>query len=215
MILFLNMLHVGLTGNIASGKSFAASLFAGLGAHIVDADLVAHELLEAGTKTYNKIIDAFGEQILGPDSKIDRKQLARIVFFDEGKRQLLNNLTHPDVGEEILRRISELDQSFASGIIIVDAALMVETGGYRKYHCLIVVRLDPALQLSRLMSRDGLTEKEAQARMASQMPIEEKLKLADYIVDNSGTMQQTRDQVEAIYQDLLIRGKSIRPGVGR
>jgi dephospho-CoA kinase len=206
------MLHVGLTGNIASGKSSAASLFAGLGARIIDADLVVHELLEPGTKTYCRIIDAFGEQILDRDSKIDRKLLAGIVFFDAGKRHLLNSLTHPDVGEEIFRRISEFDRSSAHGITIVDAALMVETGGYRKYHRLIVVRCELALQLSRLMSRDGFTEKDARARIASQMPIEEKVKVADYIIDNSGTMEQTREQVEAIYRDLLILEKSISHG---
>jgi dephospho-CoA kinase len=203
------MLHVGLTGNIASGKSCAAFLFAGLGARIIDADLVVHELLEPGTKTYRRIIDAFGEQILDRDSKIDRKLLAGIVFFDAEKRQLLNSLTHPDVGEEIFRRISEFDRLSASGITIVDAALMVETGGYRQYHSLIVVRCDPALQLSRLMSRDGLTEKDARARIASQMPIEEKVRVANYIIENSGTIEQTREQVEAIYRDLLILEKSI------
>ena len=203
------MLHVGLTGNIASGKSYAASAFAKLGAYIIDADLVVHELLECGTGTYNKIVDAFGKQILGQDEKIDRKRLAGIVFFDAAKRQLLNNLTHPDVREEILRRIRKLEQSCSGGIIIVDAALMVETGGYRDYHRLIVVACDPAVQLSRLMSRNGLTEEEAKARMASQMPIEEKLKLADYRIDTSGTLKQTWDQAGAIYRDLLVQEKTL------
>jgi len=199
------MLHVGLTGNIASGKSQTALLFAELGAHIIDADLLVHELLACGTKTYDRIVDAFGDGILSPDGNIDRRRLGQIVFSDEQKRLLLNNLTHPDVGAEILRRIFELEQSSASGVIIVEAALMVETGGYRMYHRMIVVTCDPSLQVSRLMARDGLPEKEAEARMAAQMPIEEKLKLADYTIDTSGTLKQTRDQVEAIYRDLLIQ----------
>ncbi len=199
------MLRVGLTGNIASGKSHTASLFAEMGAYVIDADIVVHELLARGTRTYNNILDVFGEQILGPDREIDRRKLGQIIFFDAQKRGLLNNLTHPEVRVEILRRIFALEQSSPRGIVIVDAALMVETGGYRMYHRLIVVTCDSSLQVSRLMSRDSLTEVEAKARMASQMSIEEKVKLADYVVDTSGTLKQTRDQVEAIYRDLLIQ----------
>ena len=203
--MILAMLHVGLTGNIASGKSRAALIFTELGAHTIDADLVVHELLASGTKTYSKIVEAFGEQILDEAREIDRKKLGQIIFFDPEKRLVLNQLTHRDVGVEILRRIFELEQACSSGIIIVDAALMVETGGYKMYDRLIVVTCDPALQISRLMSRDRLSEIEARARMNSQMPIEEKLKLADYTIDTSGTLKQTRDQVEAIYRDLLIQ----------
>jgi dephospho-CoA kinase len=203
--MMIAMLHVGLTGNIASGKSQAALLFAELGAHIIDADRVVHELLTSGTQTFTKIVEAFGESILDSAREIDRKKLGQIVFFDEGKRLLLNQLTHHDVGVEILRRIFELEQSFLSGIIIVDAALMIETGGYKIYDRLIVVTCDPSLQISRLMSRDHLNEQEARARMNSQMPIEEKLKLADFTIETSGMLKQTRDQVEAIYRDLLIQ----------
>ncbi len=199
------MLHVGLTGNIASGKSRAALLFAELGAHIIDADLVVHELLALGTKTYSRIVDAFGTHILNSEREIDRKKLGQIIFFDAEKRALLNQLTHHDVGVEILRRIFDLEQSSCRGVVIVDAALMVETGGYKMYDRLIVVTCDRSLQIARLMSRDRLSEKEARARMNSQMPIEEKLKLADYTIDTSGALKQTRDQVEAIYRDLLIQ----------
>lgn len=199
------MLHVGLTGNIASGKSHTAQLFTEMGAHIIDADIVAHELLYVGTPTYQTVIDAFGEEILRADREIDRKKLGRIVFFDEDRRKLLNQLTHRDVGNEILKRIFALEQNYSRGIVIVDAALMVETGGYKIYDRLIVVTCDRSLQLARLMSRDQLSEKDAMARMNSQLPIEEKLKLADYTIDTSGTLKQTRDQVEAIYRDLLIQ----------
>jgi dephospho-CoA kinase len=199
------MLHVGLTGNIASGKSSAARFFAELGAHLIDADRVAHSLLRSGTPTFRRIVDAFGVQILSPGGEIDRRILGRIVFSDANERAKLNSLTHPAVEAEILRRIAELEQSSSNGIIIVDAALMIETGGYTMYHRLIVVTCDRSLQVSRLMSRDGLTEEEARARMASQMPIEEKLKLADYRIDTSGTMSQIREQVEGIYGDLRVQ----------
>ena len=199
------MLHVGLTGNIASGKSSAALIFAELGAHIIDADSVARDLRASGGKTYEKIVHAFGAEILDSDGEIDRKKLGQIVFSDENKRLLLNSLVHPDVSSEILRRIFEMEQSSSSGIIVVDAALMIETGGYRMYDRLIVVTCDPELQMARLINRDGLTEKEAQARMMSQLPTMEKLRLADYTIDTSGTLKQTREQVEAIYRDLLVQ----------
>ena len=199
------MLHVGLTGNIASGKSTAAAIFAELGAHVIDADRVVHGLLKAGTPTHHRIVDAFGKQILGEDGEINRKRLGQIVFSDADRRAQLNKLTHPAVEAEIVGRISDLEQSNSRGIIIVDAALMIETGGYRIFHCLIVVACSPALQISRIMSRDGLAEADARARMESQMPMEEKVKLANYVVDTSGTLQQIRDQVEGIFRDLVIR----------
>lgn len=199
------MLHVGLTGNIASGKSHASMLFAECGAHVIDADLVVHDLLASGTKTYRNIVDAFGAGILAPDGQIDRRRLGQVVFSNPEKRLLINSLTHPDVRTEILRRIFELEQSSPGGIVIVDGALIIETGGHTMYDRLIVVTCDPSLQTSRLMHRDGLTQEEAKARMASQMPIEEKLKLADYTIDTSGTLRQTQDQVEAIYRDLLVQ----------
>lgn len=199
------MLHVGLTGNIASGKSYAALLFAELGAHIIDADAVVHELLASQTRTYEKIVKAFGKQILRLDGSIDRRKLGQVVFFDVEKRQLLNSITHPDVAGEILRRIFDLEQLSQSGIVIVDAALIVETGSYKMYDRLIVVTCEPVLQISRLTTRDHLTVEEARARMESQLAIEEKLKLAHYTIDTSGTLKQTQEQVEVIYRDLLIQ----------
>jgi dephospho-CoA kinase len=213
MISWRLMLHVGLTGNIASGKSHAASVFAGLGAHVIDADRVVHELFSCGGRTYKKVVETFGEMILAPNQEIDRKRLAQIIFSDMEKRLLLNNLTHPEIGEEIQRRICEMEQVSSSGIIIVDAALMVETGSYRKYHRLIVVKCEPALQISRLMSRDGLTEMEARARISAQMPIAAKLRLADYVIDTSGTLQQTQGQAEEIYRDLLVQEQLKRQGI--
>jgi dephospho-CoA kinase len=206
------MIHVGLTGNIATGKSYAATHFEKLGAQVIDADRVVHELLECGTPTYSKIVESFGEGILREDKSIERSLLAKIVFFDEDKRRQLNGITHPAVKEEIHRRIASFDQTRPGEILIVDAALMVETGGYREYDRLIVVACDRSLQLARLMRRDGLTENEALARMTSQMPIEEKIKLADYVIVTSGTLKQTDSQVEAIYRELLTHSlKKQRP----
>jgi dephospho-CoA kinase len=198
------MLHVGLTGNIASGKSCAARVFAELGAHIIDADLIAHDLLTPGKPTYEKVREAFGDRIVLEDGSIDRRKLGEIVFNDAAQRVLLNSLVHPDVRTEIFRHIIELEKVSTKGIVIVDAALMVESGLYKLYDKLVVVFCHPALQLARLVSRDGLSVKEARARMDAQMPAEEKLQVADYRIDTSGTFRQTREQVEGTYRELVL-----------
>ncbi|MBN2243963.1 MAG: dephospho-CoA kinase [Acidobacteria bacterium] len=197
------MLRVGLTGNIATGKSHVSMKFAEMGAHVIEADRIVHELLACRAETKNKILGAFGDGILSGDGLIDRKVLGKIVFRDYKKRLLLNSLVHPAVGEEIQRRISEMEKMFSGGIVIVEAALIVETGSEGNYHRLIVVSCDPALQVSRLMDRDNLPFEEAKARINSQMPIEEKLKFAHYTIDTSGTLRQTDRQVEYVYRDLL------------
>jgi len=198
------MLHVGLTGNIASGKSRAALVFAELGAHIVDADIIARELILPGTATYSRVVRSFGSGILDESGAINRRILGQIVFSSPAQRNLLNSLIHPGVRAEVLRRIIELETPGEKGVIIVDAALMIETGFYQYYDRLIVVYCDPSIQLSRLMSRDGLNVEDARARMAAQMSAEEKRQLAHYTIETSGTLRQTREQVEAIYRDLLL-----------
>ncbi|MEJ2244882.1 MAG: dephospho-CoA kinase [Acidobacteriota bacterium] len=181
-----------------------------LGAHVIDADRIVHELLACYSKIFKKIVESFGEEILSQDGSIDRKALGKIVFFDPEKRLVLNSLTHPEIGAEILRRILELEQISERGIVIVDAALMVESGSYEKYHRLIVVACHPSLQISRLIDRDALTQEEARARIRSQMPMEAKLKLADYRIDTSGTFKQTHEQIDAIYRDLLSQEIHLR-----
>jgi dephospho-CoA kinase len=198
------MLHVGLTGNIATGKSHTVSIFAELGAHIIDADVIARQLLNPGTGTYLKVLQGFGRTILNPDGTINRKSLAQLIFHDSAKRELLNSLVHPDVRTEVLRRIAELEKPGVGGIIIVDAALMVETGSYKMYDRLVVVTCDPAVQLTRLINRDGLSLQEARARIAAQLPSGEKVKVADYIIETSGTFKQTREQIETVYRNLVL-----------
>jgi dephospho-CoA kinase len=202
------MLQVGLTGNIASGKSHASTVFAELGAHIIDADLIAHELFEPGRPTYLKVVQAFGQGILNDDRKIDRKILGDIVFEQAEKRLLLNALVHPDVEAELIRRTCKLEQQCFEGIVIVDAALMVESGFYRRQDLLIVVTCDPALQLARVMNRCGLSADQARLRIAAQMPVSEKIKVADFIVDTSGTYAGTRMQIERVYHELVRFARS-------
>ena len=209
-VIIENVLHVGLTGNIASGKSHAAQVFAELGAHVIDADSIAHELMSPATNTHRKIVEAFGEGILNPDRTIDRRILGDLIFNDDGRRALLNQLVHPDVHGEILRRIVELEKKYRYGIVIVHAALLVESGHYKIYDRLIVVMCDSSLQISRIVNRDGFSVEQAKKRLASQMPIEEKLKLADYTIETSGALWETREQIEAIYRDLVLQEIRLR-----
>jgi len=202
------MRHIGLTGNIATGKSYAAGHFASLGARIINADHIAHELLEYGTDVYQNVLTEFGAEILRADGSIDRKRLGEVVFSSEEKRRRLNAITHPAVRNAILREIAAIEKDACGEIIIVEAALLVETGGYKEYDGLIVTVCDPATQLYRLMARDGLTESAAQSRIASQLPMKEKVRLADYVIDTSGTPACTREQVEAIYRKLLLKKSS-------
>lgn len=205
-----SMLHVGLTGNIGSGKSTASAMFAEFGAHIMDADKIVHRLLMPGSKVYDAVKSAFGAECLNSDGTIDRRRLGKIIFENPEKRNLLNTLIHPAVRTEILGRLVTLEQEVGSGVAIVDAALMVETGFYRLFEKIIVVACDPALQLSRVMARDGLSEAEARARIASQMPMAEKMKVAHYRIDTSGTRRETRNQVEVVYRDLLTTEHRLR-----
>jgi dephospho-CoA kinase len=197
------MLQVGLTGNIATGKSQASRKFAELGARVIDADLIAHEILNPGTDTFGRILETFGREILAGDGTIDRRKLGNIVFSDPEKRFLLNRLTHPVIGDRIRQSIAWIERTSETKIVIIEAALMVEVGSYKRYHALVVVTCLPSIQLSRLIDRDNLSLEDAVARIRAQMPIEEKLKVADYSIDTSGSLQETHRQVDRIYQELL------------
>lgn len=197
------MLHVGLTGGVASGKSHAAQVFAELGAFVIDADHVAHQVIMPGAAAYHEIVDYFGEGVLSADGTINRKKLGEIVFSDPAALQKLNTIVHPYVFAEQDRRVTEFAERNSMGIVIVDAALLVETGAHKRVNKLIVVFCDPALQLARLMARDQLTREDALARIRAQLPVEAKLRMADYRIETSGTLKETRHQIERVYKDLM------------
>jgi dephospho-CoA kinase len=202
------MLRVGLTGSIGVGKSFVASVFVELGCHVVDADQTAREVVMPGTPGLKALVEVFGEAILATNGTLDRKRLGALIFADEGKRQRLNQILHPFIiarQDEILR---EWEVEGPSGIGIVDAALMIESGGYKRFDKLIVVHCRPEVQLERLMLRDKLSRDEALRRINSQMPQEEKQKFADYLIDTSDGFESTRSRSVEIYQKLIriIRG---------
>lgn len=199
------MLRVGLTGSIGVGKSFVASVFEELGAHVLDADQTAREVVMPGRPGLKAITDAFGEEILNADGTLDRKQLGALVFADEAKRQQLNALLHPFIIARQDQILKEWEAKDPDGIGIVDAALMIESGGYRRFDKLIVVHCRPEVQLERLMLRDKLSLDEAQRRIDSQMPQEEKQKFADYLIDTSDGFDLTREQTIKVYKALLTR----------
>jgi dephospho-CoA kinase len=197
------MLRVGLTGSIAVGKSFVGSVLTELGCHVLDADQTARDVVMPGTPGLTALTDAFGKEILNPDGTLNRQGLGAVVFGDEEKRQRLNQILHPFIiarQDEILR---EWETKDPEGIGIVDAALMIESGGYRRFDKLIVVHCRPEVQLERLMVRNNLSRDEAQRRIDSQMPQEEKQKFADYLIDTSDGFEPTRAQTIKVFDELV------------
>jgi dephospho-CoA kinase len=196
------MLRVGLTGSIAVGKSFVAGVFQELGCHVLDADHTAREVVLPGSPGLAAVVKAFGEDVLNADGTLNRQQLGALVFADEEKRQQLNYLLHPFIiarQDEILREWEKEDRD---GIGLVDAALMIESGGYKRFDKLIVVHCRPEVQLERLMLRNNLTREEAWARINSQMPQEEKQKFADYLIDTSDGYELARARTADVYNQL-------------
>ena len=196
------MLRVGLTGGIASGKSTVAAMLAELGACVVDADRLAREVVAPGGAVHDAVVQRFGRSILAADGTIDRAALARVVFADAAARRDLEGLVHPAVRAEAERRFrrAELD---GCRVAVFDAALLVETGAYRDFDRLIVVRCSREQQLARLVERDGLSVAEAEARLAAQAPLEDKLALADVVVDTRGTIEATRRGTQQVWRRLL------------
>jgi dephospho-CoA kinase len=196
------MLRVGLTGGIATGKSTVGRMFVQLGCHLIDADAIVHQLLEPGGSIHHAVAEAFGPQILTSDGRIDRPALGQIVFNDVASRQRLNSIIHPAVIQRQKEWLDELARRDPKAIGIVEAALMIEVGTYKNYDKLIVVVCAPDEQRRRLRERSGLSEDQIEARIRSQMPMEEKARLADYVIDNSGSLDETRIQVESVYARL-------------
>jgi dephospho-CoA kinase len=196
------MLKVGLTGSIAVGKSFVLGVLAELGCRVLDADKTARETVALGSPGLSAVVQAFGKEVLQADGTLDRTKLGEVVFGDENQRQRLNAILHPFIIDAQDAQIRRWEQDDPNGVAVVDAALMIESGGYQRFDKLIVAHCRPEVQLERLMSRDGLTHEEAQKRIAAQMPQEEKKRHADYLIDTSDGFESARVQTEAIYREL-------------
>ena len=196
------MLRVGLTGSIGVGKTFVAGVFAELGCHVLDADDIAREVVAPGSEALKRVVERFGPEILQNDGTLDRAKLGAIVFADAEKRRLLNSLLHPYIIAQQDQRLREWEVADLNGIGIVDAALMIESGGSKRFNKLIVVHCRPEIQLSRLMARNNLSREEAERRITSQMSQEEKKAFADYLIDTSEGFDDTRRRTEEVYNEL-------------
>lgn len=198
------MLKVGLTGSIAVGKTFVCKVFRQLGCHVLDADQTARDVVRAGTPGLAKIVAAFGAEYLTREGDLDRAKMGKLVFADSGKRELLNSIVHPLVFKEQDQWLADREAEDPNGIAIVDAALMIESGGYRRFDQLIVVWCEPEIQLQRLKLRDDLPEAEAIRRVNSQMPQAEKRRYADHLIDTSRGFEDTRRQVRNVFEKLKV-----------
>ena len=191
------MLRVGLTGGIASGKSTVAARMRELGLTVLNADLLAHQLMEPGQPAYDDVVREFGRDVLAADGTVDRKKLGEIVFRDAAKRERLNAIVHPRVIQAREEQLKQMEAQDPRGIAIVEAALLIEAGYSKKLDRLIVCSCRPEQQMERLRRR-GLSEDEARQRIAAQLPLEEKLRLADDVVDCSGTIEESRRQTDEL-----------------
>lgn len=198
------MLKVGLTGGLATGKSFVGQALADMGCYLIKADELGHEVLRRGGEAYEAVVREFGPGILNPDRSIDRKLLAAEVFENPDRLELLNSLVHPPV----IRREEELTVDIAArdreAIIITEAAILIETGAYRRYQKLILVVCVEEQQLARAIRREEADRDEVLARIRRQMPLPEKQKFADYVIDNSGSKEETLRQTREVYQSLRV-----------
>jgi dephospho-CoA kinase len=195
------MLRYGLTGGIASGKSTVAAMLRELGFPVIEADQVAHQVMEPGQPAYHEVVAVFGDAILDSDKRINRRSLAAIAFHDHEKLTHLNGIIHPRVEEEMLRMFAALAKSGKHAAAFVEAALIFEAGLHKKLDGVVVAWCLPQQQLARLMKR-GLSEVEAGKRIAAQMPVAAKMALAVAKIDCSGTLDETRRQVEAFAERL-------------
>ena len=204
------MLRVGLTGGIASGKSTVARIFRELGAHVIDADGIARDLVAPGSPALVRIVQAFGQEVLGPDGTLNRAALGAAVFADAGKRHLLEGILHPPILEEIDRRLAEVERADPRGVAVVEAALIFEIGREAGYDAVVVVWAEEDQQRRRLMLRDRLSAEEVGQRLAAQMPLAEKRRRARFVVDNSGDPASCRADAEGVYRELAQLARVVR-----
>jgi dephospho-CoA kinase len=196
------MLIVGLTGGVATGKTAVSQVLREEGAYIIDADQIARELVQPHKPAWNEIVRAFGKEILQEDRSIHRKELANRVFADPEQRKVLNQILHPRIKEEIARRAREIGQKDLEAIVVIDAPLLVELGMHQKVDRLIVVTSTQTHQIERLKKRDGRSTEEALGLVSSQMPVQEKEKLAHFVVRNDGSLEEMKRRAKEVFKEL-------------
>jgi len=203
-------LYYGLTGNVACGKSTVAKFFEEFGCHILDADEISRSVMKRGGSAFNKVVSAFGQNVLGSDGELDRMAMRKIVFSDIKERKKLESIVHPAILEEERRLIGRIKGKKTNGIIITQAALSVESGSYKRFDGLIIVYAEKNQQMQRLLKRDGITKEMAENMIKSQMPYEKKVKYAEFIVDNSGNLEQTKEDTNRVFNILTQKHFAMR-----
>ena len=202
------MLRVGLTGGIGAGKSEVSRRLAGHGAVVIDADAISREVVEPGTDGLAEVVEAFGPGVLGPDGGLDRPKLGEVVFADPERRSRLNAIIHPRVGE----RMAELEREAGPGAIVVhDVPLIAEGGRAGAYDLVVVVDAPPRVQVERLVRNRGMTRDQAKARMAAQASREQRLAIADIVIDNSSSLAELDRQVGDLWSELRRRAAAATP----
>jgi dephospho-CoA kinase len=201
------MLRVGLTGSIGVGKSFVSGVLAELGCRVLDADETAREVVTPGSPALRDVVAAFGTGMIRDDGSLDRPKLGAVVFTDSDKRAKLNSILHPYIIAKQDERLRELEAIDPEGIAIIDAALMIESGGYKRFDKVIVVHCRPDVQLERVMARNNLSREEAEKRIGAQMSQEEKMRFADYLIDTSDGFEPARKHAENVYEALRAASK--------
>ncbi len=201
------ILILGVTGNIASGKSSVVKELARRGAAVLDADQLAREVVESGSSVLKKLVKLFGTEILQQDGTLDRDRLGQMVFADVKVRAMLNQIMHPEIAKKSVERLQKLKGTPDFPLIVYEAPLLFEVGAERRVDKVLVVKIDPEKQLERLMARDRLSEERAQQRIAVQMPQQQKLERADYVIDNSGSVTETLKQIDTLWPQWLAAGE--------
>lgn len=202
------MLIIGLTGGIASGKTTVAGMLRREGAVVLDADGIAREMVAHGKPAWMEIAVRFGDAVLAADGSIDRVRLGDLVFNDPALRQELNSIVHPRVGQELTRRTAEIKRRQPGAVLVYDVPLLIEVGMQNAVDLVVLVYVSPGIQLKRLRERDYLSEKDALARIGSQLSLDEKLKYADAVIDNSGSLEETAGQVRLFWKEKIKPGES-------
>lgn len=193
-------MNIGLTGGIACGKSTVSDLLTRRGAILIDADQLAREVVLPGAPALDEVVRVFGAEVLQEDGSLNRKRLGSLIFGSEEKRKTLEGLLHPPIRKLMQERMAEQERLFPDKLVVVDVPLLYESQMEHLFQEVLVVYVDPASQLSRLMERDGLSGEEAKQRLDAQMPIEWKKEWADYVIDNSGTIGYTEEQVALFWR---------------
>lgn len=203
-------MYLGLTGNIAGGKTTVAKMFERLGCYTIDTDILSRRVMSPGGMAYPMVVDAFGVDIVDNEGNINRAALREIVFNDDAARKRLEEIVHPAILKTEARLVGEIKGKDDRAIILTQAALCVETGAYTRFDGLIVVYCEPEEQLRRLMNRDNITREEAEKIIRTQMPIDEKLKYADFVVNNSGTSEETEKDVKRVFDLIILMKQAMR-----